>query len=54
MNREALWSLFEKTGNIGAYVLYHRDGAGGAINDREAAAHASEDRRTDHQGSECR
>jgi hypothetical protein len=56
MNRDSVWSLFEKTGSIGAYLLYHDIGAGvnNAVNNREVLIHADEDRRTDHTGSECR
>ena len=53
MDSNALWALFEKTGNIGAYILYHDSGARSALNNQEAA-HADEDRRPDHSGSECR
>jgi hypothetical protein len=51
MDREALWTLFEKTGNIDAYMLYH---SSCALNNQEDAAHADKNRRSDHSGSECR
>jgi hypothetical protein len=54
MDRNALWTLFEKTGNIGAYMLYHDAGAADALNNREAANHADKNRRADRTGSECR
>lgn len=54
MDRNAVWALFEKTGSIGAYMLYHDMGASGALDNQEAATHADKNRRADHSGSECR
>ena len=54
MDRDGLWTLFEKTGNIGAYMLYYKENAGLAVNSREETAHADQNRRPDHPGSECR
>jgi hypothetical protein len=54
VDRNAVWALFEKTGNIGAYMLYHNMGMSGALDNREAAANADKNRRTDHSRSECR
>lgn len=54
MNKDALWTLFEKTGNIDAYILYRNSGAMNAANLQGAAANANENRRTDHSRSECR
>lgn len=55
MNSNALWTLFEKTGNIGAYILYHDSCAANVnLGSREAAANANKDRRTDCTGPECR
>jgi hypothetical protein len=54
MNKDAVWTLFEKTGSIGAYMLYNDIGENNVLNNREVLIHADEDRRTDHTGSECR
>ena len=54
MDRDGLWALFEKTGNIGAYMLYQQGDLDGAVKNREEATHADQNRRPDHPGSECR
>ncbi len=54
MNRDAMWTLFEKTGNIDAYMIYHNLAENSASNKQEVLANAIKDRRTDHSGSECR
>lgn len=54
MNKDALWTLFEKTGNIDAYMLYRNYGAYSAANNQGAASNANENRRSDHTRSECR
>jgi hypothetical protein len=54
MNKDALWTLFEKTGNIDAYMLYRNSGAVNAAGSRGAVLNANKDRRADHSRSECR
>jgi hypothetical protein len=54
MDRNALWALFEKTGNIGAYMLYRDNGADSASNNQGAATNADKDRRPDYTGYQCR
>jgi hypothetical protein len=54
MDKNAVWALFEKTGNIDAYMLYHNIGETSHSDNREAYINASEDRRSDNTGTECR
>lgn len=54
MDKNAVWNLFEKTGNIQAYMLYHDINEGGYSDSREASINAIENRRTDYKKSECR
>lgn len=54
MDRNAVWNLFEKTGNINAYMLYHDINEGGCSDSREANLNATQDRRADYKKSECR
>lgn len=54
MDRDALWHLFEKTGNIGAYMLYRNMETNDALDNQGAAANADKNRRTDHTVSKCR
>lgn len=51
MDKETAWSLFEATGNIDAYMLYH-DLVGVDINrqTREDLINADQDRRPGYQG----
>lgn len=52
MNSNILWTLFEKTGDICAYILYHDSCVANAESvNQEAAANANQDRRTDCAGS---
>ncbi len=50
MDRDAVWALFEKTGNIGAYMLYQTIGPESTATAREADTHADENRRADYPG----
>lgn len=54
MDRDALWHLFEKTGNIGAYMLYCGTETGDVLNNQGAAINADENRRADNTGLKCR
>lgn len=54
MNKDALWTLFEKTGNINAYMLYRDNSTVNVVNNRGAMSNADENRRADHTRSECR
>lgn len=54
MDKNAVWNLFEKTGNINAYMLYHGINDSGCPDSREASANANQDRRADYKKSECR
>ena len=55
MNQDAVWSVFEKTGNIDVYLLYnklHNDTL--TLSRQEALKDADKDRRTGNQGNERR
>ena len=54
MNKENLWTLFEKTGNIEAYMMYNNISNGSKADNREASVNAIENRRTDYKRYECR
>ena len=47
------WSIFENTGNIEAYLLYH-DLKAAAGPDREETSHAMQNRRPGNPGNQCR
>lgn len=47
------WSIFENTGNIEAYLLYH-DLKAAAGPDREETSHAMQNRRPGDPGNQCR
>ncbi|HEX3027327.1 MAG TPA: YqzL family protein [Clostridia bacterium] len=53
-SKDSVWTLFEKTGRIDAYMLYYDLTSSQTMTSQEASRDADKNRRSDHSGDKRR